>query len=227
MITLQNLQAGYRHQPVTPVINGHFAAGSMTALTGANGSGKSTLLKTLAGLLPPVTGRYQRSVPAKAMGWLPQQSEIERQFPLTVFDLVAMGCWPRCGWFGAINRELRGEIMQTLQRVRMADFADAQPGALSGGQLQRVLFARLLMQQAPLLLLDEPFTGIDSQTVELLLDVLVERHRAGCTLVVVLHDLAMVDSWFPQQLQLHADDVEWHNRAVRAQPLRQVGGRQS
>lgn len=227
MITLENLQAGYRRQPVTPAINGHFSAGSMTALIGANGSGKSTLLKTLAGLLPPVAGRYQRSVPAKALGWLPQQSEIERQFPLTVFDLVAMGCWPRCGWFGVIGRELRGEIMQTLQRVRMADLADAQPGALSGGQLQRVLFARLLMQQAPLLLLDEPFTGIDSQTVELLLDVLVERHRAGCTLIVVLHDLAMVNSWFPRQLQLHTDGVEWRNGAVRPQPLRQVGGGQS
>ncbi|MBP2170171.1 zinc/manganese transport system ATP-binding protein [Erwinia toletana] len=224
MICLQNLQAGYRRQPVTPVINGRFTRGSMTALVGSNGSGKSTLLKTLAGLLPPVAGSYQLSQPSAAAGWLPQQSEIERQFPITVFDLVAMGCWQRSGWFGAIGRQLRQEIMQNLQRVRMADFADAQPGTLSGGQLQRVLFARLLMQQASLLLLDEPFTGIDSPTIELLLDLLAERHRQGCTLIVVLHDLSMVDAWFPQVLRLHPDKSEWQTRVLARAPLRQAGG---
>ncbi|MCU5771987.1 metal ABC transporter ATP-binding protein [Erwiniaceae bacterium BAC15a-03b] len=226
MVTLQNLQAGYRRQAVTPVINGHFADGSMTALVGANGSGKSTLLKTLAGLLPPVAGDCQLSQPSAAIGWLPQQSEIERQFPISVFDLVAMGCWQRSGWFGGIGRQLRQEIMQNLQRVRMADFADAQPGTLSGGQLQRVLFARLLMQQASLLLLDEPFTGIDSQTIELLLELLAERHRQGCTLIVVLHDLSMVDAWFPQVLRLHDDKCEWQTRMLSAAPLRQVGSMQ-
>lgn len=226
MITLDNLQAGYRRQAVTPVINGQFAAGSMTALVGANGSGKSTLLKTLAGLLPPVAGRFQLLLPPTAIGWLPQQSEIERQFPITVFDLVAMGCWQRSGWFAGIGRQLRQEIMQNLQRVKMADFADAQPGMLSGGQLQRVLFARLLMQQASLLLLDEPFTGIDSQTIELLLDLLVARHRQGCTLIVVLHDLNMVDSWFPQVVRLHAGEAEWQTRVLSAAPLRRVGGAQ-
>jgi len=224
MISLENLQAGYRHQAVTPPISGRFEPGSMTALVGANGCGKSTLLKTLAGLLPPVSGSYQLSLPSSAVGWLPQQAEIERQFPITVFDLVAMGCWQRTGWFGSIGRQLRQEIMHTLRTVKMADFADAQPGMLSGGQLQRVLFARLLMQQASLLLLDEPFTGIDSQTVALLLDLLTERHRQGCTLIVVLHDMSMVDTCFPQVLRLQQDNVEWRLRREPATALHLVGG---
>lgn len=222
MISLNNLQAGYRHLSVTPVISGRFAAGSMTALVGENGTGKSTLLKTLAGLLPPVSGDYQLSLPCSAIGWLPQQSEIERQFPITVFDVVAMGCWQRSGWFGGIGRQLRQEIMQSLQTVKMADFADAQPGMLSGGQLQRVLFARLLMQQASLLLLDEPFTGIDSQTIELLMDLLTRRHRQGCTLVVVLHDMNMVDAFFPQVLHLHQTHAQWRSRINSSTPLRQA-----
>jgi len=225
MISLDKLQAGYRHQSVTPPISGRFLPGSMTALVGANGCGKSTLLKTLAGLLPPVNGSYQLSLPPSAVGWLPQQTEIERQFPITVFDLVAMGCWQRTGWFGCIGRQLRQEIMQTLRKVRMDDFADAQPGMLSGGQLQRVLFARLLMQQASLLLLDEPFTGIDSQTITLLLDLLADRHRQGCTLIVVLHDMSMVDTWFPQVLRLQDDAAEWRSRDVQAASLRQMGER--
>ncbi|RWR00694.1 ABC transporter ATP-binding protein [[Pantoea] beijingensis] len=211
MIVMENLLAGYRHAAVTPAVNGHFTRGSMTALMGANGSGKSTLLKTFAGLLPPVAGSVRISVPRAEVAWLPQQTEIERQFPATVFDLVAMGCWQRCRWFGGIGHQLRAEIMQNLQKVNMVDFAGAQPGTLSGGQLQRVLFARLLMQRASLLLLDEPFTGVDSQTTALLLQLLSERHRQGCTLIVVLHDSALADNWFPDRLYLQGNQAYWSN----------------
>ncbi len=207
MIQMQQLQAGYRHKAVTPLLQGDISQGAMLALVGANGSGKSTLLKTLAGLLPPVAGRYTLSVPHSQVGWLPQQSEIETQFPITVFDLVAMGCWQRSGWFGGIGRALRQEILSCLDKVNMMAFVNAQPGELSGGQLQRVLFARLLMQRAPLLLLDEPFTGIDSQTVELLLALLQEQHQLGRTMVVVLHDQAIVERWFPEVLCLHASQA--------------------
>lgn len=218
MINMIDLVVGYQGKRVTPKLNGRFQPGSMTALTGANGAGKSTLLKTLAGLLPAVSGRVE--LPQRPnMAWLPQQSEIEKNFPISVFDLVAMGCWKQCSWFGAIDRRMRKKVMIALEKVGMSDFAIAQPATLSGGQLQRVLFARLLVQEARLLLLDEPFTGIDSHTIELLLALLAERHRAGCTLIVVLHDMAIVGKYFPQALQLKTDRVEWLDSPAYVMPV--------
>jgi len=212
MISLVNLQVGYQGNAVTPLLNGTFPAGSMTALIGANGCGKSTLLKTLAGLLPPVSGQLMLDR-ALNIAWLPQQSGIEKNFPVSVFDLVAMGCWRRCGWFGAVDRQMKQKVMTALEQVNMSGFAAAQPGTLSGGQLQRVLFARLLVQDASLLLLDEPFTGIDTATIQLLLALLQERHRAGATLIVVLHDMATVEGFFPQILRLGATQAEWTKRS--------------
>ena len=174
----------------------------MTALVGANGSGKSTLLKTIAGLLPPVSGGCELQVARRDIGWLPQRTELETRFPLTVFELVSMGCWPRCGWFGGINRSLRREIGQALEAVQMSDYADAQPATLSGGQLQRVLFARLMLQRSALWLLDEPFNGIDSQTVTLLMSILEQQQQAGTTLLVVLHDRPLVARYFSNVLSM-------------------------
>lgn len=176
----------------------------MTALIGANGSGKSTLLKTIAGLLTPISGRCELKVSRKELGWLPQRTELEKRFPVTAYELVAMGCWPRCGWFGAINRALRKEIDAALDAVQMRDFADAQPATLSGGQLQRVLFARLMLQRSKLWLLDEPFNGIDSQTVTLLMSILQQQQQAGTTLLVVLHDRPLVERYFQDVLSLDA-----------------------
>ncbi|MGK3142687.1 metal ABC transporter ATP-binding protein [Pantoea sp. C2G6] len=202
MILFNELRAGYQHQPVTPAITGQLAAGSMTALVGANGSGKSTLLKTIAGLLPPVAGRCELQVARRDIGWMPQRTELETRFPLTVFELVSIGCWPRCGWFGAITRSDRQAIWQALEAVQMSDYATAQPVTLSGGQLQRVLFARLMMQRSRLWLLDEPFNGIDSQTVTLLMSILEQQQRAGTTLLVVLHDQPLVARYFNDVLSL-------------------------
>lgn len=212
MIVLNRLVVGYQQQGVTPELVGEFTRGSMTALVGANGSGKSTLLKTLCGMIKPVSGSVSLPRPRPSVAWLPQHADIERTFPLTVFDLVAMGFWRQCGWFGGINRQRRQQVLEALARVRMLLFADASPGTLSGGQLQRVLFARLLIQDADLLLLDEPFSGVDSDTLVLLLELLAERHRAGCTLIVVLHDMATVTGHFPQVLRLNEHHSEWSCR---------------
>ncbi|WP_343552213.1 ABC transporter ATP-binding protein [Pantoea sp.] len=206
MMQFNRLQAGYQGRAVTPVVNGELAAGSMTALIGANGTGKSTLLKTIAGLLPPISGSCELQISRKALGWLPQRSELETRFPLTAYELVAMGCWPRCGWFGGINRALRLEIDAALDAVQMREFADAQPSTLSGGQLQRVLFARLMLQRSQLWLLDEPFNGIDTQTVALLMSILEQQQQAGTTLLVVLHDRPLVARHFQDVLSL--DEVD-------------------
>ncbi len=202
MMRFTRLQAGYQNRAVTPVIDAELTSGSMTALTGANGSGKSTLLKTIAGLIKPVAGWCDLQLPQKAIGWMPQRSELETRFPLTVFELVSIGCWPRCGWFGGISRSMRQEIDQALDAVQMRDFASAQPATLSGGQLQRVLFARLLLQRSPLWLLDEPFNGIDSKTVTLLMSILQQQQQAGTTLLVVLHDRPLVARYFSEVLSL-------------------------
>lgn len=199
------LQAGYQNRAVTPIVNAELTSGSMTALIGANGSGKSTLLKTIAGLLKPVAGRCELQLPRKAIGWMPQRSELETRFPITVFELVSMGCWPRCGWFGGINRAMRREIDEALEAVQMREFAEAQPATLSGGQLQRVLFARLLMQRSPLWLLDEPFNGIDNKTVTLLMSILQRQQQAGTTLLVVLHDRPLVERYFSDVLSMDDD----------------------
>jgi len=204
MMRFIQLQAGYQNRAVTPVINAALSSGSMTALVGANGSGKSTLLKTIAGLIKPVAGKCELQLPQKAIGWMPQRSELETRFPLTVFELVSIGCWPRSGWFGGINRSMRREIDRALDAVQMRDFARAQPATLSGGQLQRVLFARLLLQRSPLWLLDEPFNGIDSKTVTLLMSILQQQQQAGATLLVVLHDRPLVDRYFSEVLSLDA-----------------------
>lgn len=223
MITLNQLRAGYQGRPVTPPLEGEFQRGSLTALIGANGTGKSTLLKTVAGLLRPVSGTVSLSQPRATLGWMPQQAEIEKTFPITVFDLVAMGCWQKCGWFGSVNRLLRQTVMEALGKVGMLDFTTALPGTLSGGELQRVLFARLLVQDAELLLLDEPFAAIDSQTTELLMTLLQERHQAGCTVIVVLHDMATVEKFFPQTLRLETSHAEWSAIGTPVTRLRSQG----
>ena len=207
MIRFNTLRAGYQGQSVTPPVSGQLTAGSMTALVGANGSGKSTLLKTIAGLLPPIAGRCELQVSRRDIGWMPQRTELETRFPLTVFELVSIGCWARCGWFGGINRVLRREIWQALEAVQMGDYADAQPATLSGGQLQRVLFARLMLQRSQLWLLDEPFNGIDSQTVTLLMSILEQQQLAGTTLLVVLHDRPLVARYFSNVMSMDDSEV--------------------
>ncbi|KHN49749.1 metal ABC transporter ATP-binding protein [Pectobacterium fontis] len=213
MITLQELAVGYRRQPALATLNGCFHQGSLTAIIGANGSGKSTLLKTLAGLLPPLSGTF--SLGNSAIGYLPQLSEFDRQFPISVRDLVLMGSLPQRGLFRSINANWHHRAIDALDAVSMADCADRHIGILSGGQLQRVLFARLLLTQAPIILLDEPFTGVDSHTTEALLQIIKQLHTEGRTILAVLHDRELVRQHFPTVLQLASDGHRWGD----AQPI--------
>lgn len=214
MISVKQLSVGYDRRAVAMPVDGCFVAGSLTAIIGANGAGKSTLLKTLAGLQTAVAGNVffdEKGSAAKRprMAYLPQQAELDRAFPISVFDLVAMGCWPQSGLFGGISRQSAGQVAEALDTVGMSAMAHSPVGDLSGGQLQRTLFARLLIQQAPLIMLDEPFTGIDSQTIELLLKVIAQWHREGKTVIAVLHDISMVARHFPQVLYLSAERNIW------------------
>lgn len=210
MIVLNELSPGYQGKAVTQPINGTFCFGSMTAIIGANGSGKSTLLKTLLGLQPPVSGKvtFENGI-APRTAWLPQLAEMDRQFPATVYDVVCMGSWPARGLFSGLNRQYRQRITQAIERVGL-DECQRQPiETLSGGQFQRMLFARLLVQNAPLVLLDEPFTGVDAQTSRFLMRLICQMHAAGQTVIAVLHDNELVKGHFPQVLLLKPDGCRW------------------
>ncbi|PBI82165.1 ABC transporter ATP-binding protein [Rahnella victoriana] len=210
MIFVNDVEVGYDRQAVAMPLNGQFQSGSLTAVIGANGAGKSTFLKTLAGLQQAVAGNISFTGGKRPrLAYLPQQAELDRSFPISVFDLVAMGCWPQSGLFGGISRQSAVAVGQALETVGMTEMSHLPVGSLSGGQLQRTLFARLLVQQAPLIMLDEPFTGIDTQTTDLLLNVIAQWHQEGKTVIAVLHDISMVSRHFPHVLYLSAQQNLW------------------
>jgi len=216
MIELDHLVAGYGGQAVTPALSGVIDAGSMTAIVGANGCGKSTLLKTLAGFQPAVSGTLRWRTTRPTIGWLAQRHALQSDFPVTVRDVVSMGCWPRTGLFSGLDRSARQRVAAALERVGLLALAGATIDRLSGGQFQRMLFARVLVQEAPLVMLDEPFTGIDENTSQLLMEVMVEMHQQGQTVLAVLHDSERVARYFPQILRLDTDNVYWGATAEAA-----------
>lgn len=212
MMTLRKVIIGYDNSRLFPPLCGQFATGSLTAVIGVNGAGKSTLLKSLAGLQPLLGGSLDFvGGKSPAIAYLPQQAELDRQFPILVNDLVAMGCWPQSGLFGNTNKRSMLQVTRALDSVGMTSMAAAPLAELSGGQLQRVLFARLLVQQAPLILLDEPFTGIDAATTQLLQQVIAQLHWQGKTVIAVLHDMSAVASHFPEVLLLTPECCHWGN----------------
>lgn len=200
MITLNNLTLGYDRHPAVHHVNTVIPSGSLTALVGPNGAGKSTLFKGLVGQLPTMGGKIEHNY--QCLGYLPQQAEVDRTFPMSVEQLASTGLWHKTGTFKAISKQNRHEIHATLERVGIAELKHKAIHALSGGQFQRALFARLLLQQADLLLLDEPFTGVDEQTQHDLLNVLNTLHSEGVTIIAVMHDIDLVKKHFPHCLLL-------------------------
>ena len=209
MVSLDNLTVSYRHHPALHHITGCFAPGSLTAVVGPNGSGKSTLLKSIMGLLPLAGGQLTVSKPTGRIAYLPQVVEIERNFPINVRDCVCLGCWPlRRAWGGIDGQQLQ-HVDAALREVGLQGFEHRPISSLSGGQLQRVLFARLMVQNADLILLDEPFNSIDSKTTAALLRIIANWHEKKHTVMVVLHDDAQVRQYFPQTLLLARELVAW------------------
>jgi zinc/manganese transport system ATP-binding protein len=201
-LRLHDLTLGYDRHPTVHHVDATISAGTMTAVVGPNGAGKSTLLKGVAGALRPLGGAVRFEGPAPRRAWLPQAAEIDRAFPMTVAEFAAMGLWPRIGVFGGLGREDRRRIGDALEAVGMAGFADRPIGALSGGQMQRTLFARLLLQDAELILLDEPFVAIDARTAADLMALVARWGGEGRTVIAVLHDLETVRAHFPRALLL-------------------------
>ncbi|MEM1303070.1 MAG: zinc ABC transporter ATP-binding protein AztA [Pseudomonadota bacterium] len=201
VLEFDNLTLGYDRHPAVHHLSTHIQGGSMTAVVGPNGAGKSTLLKGITGVLSPLEGRVKLgSISPDDIAYLPQQADIDRSFPLSVMDLVAMGLWQEIGALGALRRAHKTRVREAIAAVGLTGLERRAIGSLSGGQFQRALFARLLLQDAKLVLLDEPFAAIDARTVADLIVVIEQWHKEGRTVLAVLHDQEMIQSHFPDTL---------------------------
>ncbi|MDP3898807.1 MAG: zinc ABC transporter ATP-binding protein AztA [Mesorhizobium sp.] len=212
VLTFRDLTLGYGSHPAVHHLDGAVAKGSLTAVVGSNGSGKSTLLKGITGMLKPRSGTCARD-PQARIAYLPQQSELDRSFPARVVDLVSLGLWSKRGLLGRFTSEDRAAVSNALAAVGLAGFEQRPIDTLSGGQLQRALFARVLVQDADLILLDEPFNAIDSRTVADLIALIQRWHGESRTVMVVIHDIELVRAYFPDTLLLARTPVAWGRTA--------------
>ncbi|MBI1261087.1 MAG: ATP-binding cassette domain-containing protein [Rhizobiales bacterium] len=209
-IEIDDLTIAYQREPALHHLTGRFEPGSLTAIVGPNGAGKSTLLKAIVGLVPVSEGKVIcAGLRQHRIAYLAQTAEIERDFPIHVRDVVTMGLWHEIGVFGGMNRARHARVDAALDAVGLARHGERPIGALSAGQLQRVLFARLLVQNAPVILLDEPFAAIDERTTADLMALIHQWHSEGRTVAAVLHDVAAVRDAFPQSLLLAREPVAW------------------
>jgi manganese/zinc/iron transport system ATP- binding protein len=207
-LEVRGLTVSYRSAPVLWEVDCRFPAGRLSAIVGPNGAGKSTLLKAALGLVPADAGRvFIDGVEGRAsldrVAYVPQAESVDWDFPITVREVVEMGRYRSTGWFRRIGRADRAIAAECLERVGMASFGKRQIGQLSGGQRQRVFLARALAQQAPVLMMDEPFAGIDARTQADLLALLGTLRDDGSSIVVVHHDMAQVRAAFEWTLLLN------------------------
>ncbi|KAA0970649.1 metal ABC transporter ATP-binding protein [Aureimonas fodinaquatilis] len=210
-LTFDRLALGYDRRVVLHDLTGELCKGSLTAVVGANGSGKSTLMKAVAGILQPMSGLCRHD--ASRIAYLPQQAELDRSFPAQVHELVGLGLWPKRGLLGWHTKQDKLAIVRALHAVGMDGLENTPIDALSGGQLQRCLFARVILQDAGLILLDEPFNAVDSATTADLVRLIRHWHAEGRTIMVVVHDIELVRRHFPQTLLLAGQPIAWGETA--------------
>jgi len=208
-IELDDVTLGYERHPAVHHLCGGFGGGA-TAVCGPNGGGKSTLLKGVMGLLRPLGGHIKvHGLDRRDIAYLPQQAEIDTDFPISVLDVALLGHWRRVGAFRPLTRALRAQASRALEGVGLGGFEARPIGSLSAGQRQRVLFARVLVADSPVILLDEPFTAIDHRTTTDLLDLVLGWSGEGRTVIAVLHDFEQVRLHFPRTLLLAREAIGW------------------
>jgi zinc/manganese transport system ATP-binding protein len=207
-VRLRDVTVRYGRLVALEGVTGAFDAGSLTAVVGANGAGKSTLLAAIAGVVPLCRGSIERRTRSR-LAYLPQLATLDRDYPLTVAELIALGGWSEFGAFRAPARELRARAAAAAETVGLTARLARPVGALSVGELQRALFARLIVRDAAVILLDEPFAAVDAPSLAVLLGQVERWHRESRTVVVVLHDLDLVARHFPTTLALARQCLAW------------------
>lgn len=207
-LELRHLSAGYGQRRAIDDINVTIEAGSRVGLIGPNGAGKSTLFRSIVGLLTPMSGQVLINGHAdhqsrQQAAYVPQFEDVDWNFPVAVIDVVVMGLARQVGWLRLPNRYHRALALDALKRVGLAEYAKRQIGELSGGQKRRVFVARALAQGANILLLDEPFSGVDAVAQETLFEILDELRKDGVTVLLATHDLTLAGTQFDNLLILN------------------------
>jgi len=207
-LQVENVTVAYNGQPVLRDVSFLVPHGMRVAVVGPNGAGKSTLFKSLVGLLPVRAG--QIVVHGQPLGhhkecvaYVPQREEVDWKFPVTVSDVVMMGRYGNLGWLKRPGKYDHAVVTRCLEQMQMANLARAPIGELSGGQQQRVFLARALAQEPHILLMDEPFTGVDASTQAATLALLTQLQSQGVTVMVSTHDLNLATTRFDQVLLIN------------------------
>jgi manganese/iron transport system ATP-binding protein/manganese/zinc/iron transport system ATP- binding protein len=206
-IEVRHLTVSYGERPALLDVSVTIEPDQLVGVIGPNGSGKSTLIKAILGFVRPDVGEVliagQNVDRAKGLvAYVPQRGAVDWDFPITVREVALMGRYQQVPWYRSLRKIDREAALEALDMVRMSDFAERQIGQLSGGQQQRVFLARALAQGADILLLDEPFAGVDAATERAILEVLDRAKSAGKTLVVVHHDLTTAAEYFDNLILL-------------------------
>lgn len=212
-ITVEHLTVYYGKRCAIWDITCAFLSGKMTAIVGPNGAGKSTLLKALLGFVPIASGLIDRK--EIEIAYVPQKKEIDLDFPITVFEVVLMGCYKRLSFFKWIGSKEKQKALAVMKSLNIEHLKHTQISELSGGQLQRVIVARALLQEADFYILDEPFTGIDFATENDLIALFRQLKQEGKGVVLVHHDLTTVSSYFDEVILVSS-------RLVAGGPIAQV-----
>jgi zinc/manganese transport system ATP-binding protein len=201
---------GYDRHPAVHHLSGEVVSGALIAIVGPNGAGKSTLFRGIVGILKPLAGSILTGdLDLRDIAYLPQTADIDRSFPISVFDFVGTGLWRSTGFFGGMGRPAQRKIAQALAAVGLNGFENRGIGTLSGGQMQRMLFARVILQDARLIVLDEPFNAIDAKTSDDLLALVRRWHAEARTVLAALHDIDLVRANFPETLLLARGQIAW------------------
>jgi zinc/manganese transport system ATP-binding protein len=209
-VQFRDVTLGYDRHPAVHHLNGEVSPGALLAIVGPNGAGKSTLFRGIVGILKPLAGSIETGgLNIRDIAYLPQTADIDRSFPISVFDFVGTGLWRATGFFGGMGKPARDKIAQALSAVGLNGFENRTIGTLSGGQMQRMLFARVLLQDARLIVLDEPFNAIDAKTSADLLALVRHWHAEKRTVLAALHDMDLVRANFPDTLLLARGPVAW------------------
>lgn len=214
MLKVQNLTVAYSDTPVFTDVAVNFNAGKITGIIGPNGAGKSTMIKAMLGLIKFQTGTVEYEGRAlkqfqKQIAYVEQRKDLDLTFPINVFDVVLTGTYGKLGLFREPSKADRQRCQDALEQLELADLAQRQISQLSGGQLQRVFVARALVQEADIIILDEPFVGIDLQSETAIMTILHQWRDAGKMIIVVHHDLNKVSRYFDDLVILNHGIVDY------------------